>query len=113
MDLSVAAGGEIVDIKGLELKIYEGYARLEKENCMIVMPYGNISSIGKNKLQLILFLIDPDAVQEEQDEEEEEEENVPTGLEKILLNMLKKVNQNLPFMNSLKGNFTVQLSFSS
>lgn len=81
---------------------------------MIVMPYGNVSSIGKNKLNLIVFLIDPDAVQEEQyDDEEEEEENVQSGLESIMLNMLRKINQNQPFMNALKGNFTVQLTFSN
>ena len=111
----MAAGSESVEISGLEMKIYKGNVRFEKENCMIVVPYGNVSSIGKNQLKLIVFLIDPDAVQEEQydDDEEEDEENAHTGLELIMLNMLRKINQNLPFMNALKGNFTVQLSFSS
>lgn len=59
------AGSESVQILGLEMKVSEGNVRFEKENCMIVMPYGNVSSIGKNKLNLIVFLIDPDAVQEE------------------------------------------------
>lgn len=51
-----------MEILGLEIKLHEGNVRFEKENCMIVMPYGNVSSIGKNKLNLIVFLIDPDAV---------------------------------------------------
>lgn len=80
---------------------------------MIVMPYGNVSSIGKNKLNLIVFLIDPDAVPAEQYDDEEEEENAQSGLELIMLNMLRKINQNQPFMNALKGNFTVQLTFTN
>lgn len=63
------------------------------------------------------FLLNPDAEPEPsycEDIEQDQQDIIESESDKndmIMFKMLEKINEGIPFMNTLKGNFTLQIDF--
>ncbi len=63
------------------------------------------------------FLLNPDAEPESsycEDIEQDQQDIIESESDKndmIMFKMLEKINEGIPFMNILKGNFTLQIDF--
>jgi hypothetical protein len=66
VNLGVSSGVETVKVESLSLQFNETEIRLLKPNCEIVIPIKFITSAGKNKSCLYLFLNDPQRIQDEE-----------------------------------------------